>query len=53
METGPGAAAAAASWLRYKDIYANLLHSSGGEELPHLFLEALAQAWLESRKKGD
>lgn len=48
METGPGAEAAAASWGRYKDIYANLLQSTG-EELPHLFLEALALAWLEAR----
>lgn len=43
---------AAASWARYKDIYANLLQATG-EDLPHLFLEALAQAWLEARKKGE
>jgi type VI secretion system protein len=52
VESGQDAAAAAASWVRYKEIYANLLQSTG-EELPHLFLEALAQAWLEARKQGE
>jgi type VI secretion system protein len=39
---------AAASWNRYRDVYGNLLQSSGGR-LPHLFLEALAQAYQEAR----
>lgn len=36
------------SWARYREIYAHLLRASGGR-LPHLFVEALAQAWLEAR----
>jgi type VI secretion system protein len=39
---------AAASWNRYRDVYGNLLQASGGR-LPHLFLEALAQAYQEAR----
>jgi len=39
---------AAASWHRYQDVYGNLLQASGGR-LPHLFLEALAQAYREAR----
>ena len=39
---------AAASWHRYRDVYGNLLQASGGR-LPHLFLEALAQAYQETR----
>ncbi|HUG71802.1 MAG TPA: type VI secretion system-associated FHA domain protein TagH [Steroidobacteraceae bacterium] len=37
------------SWSRYREIYANLLRTNGGE-VPHLFVEALAQAWLEAGK---
>ncbi len=40
----------AASWLRYKEIYGNLLQARSGK-LPHLFLEALAQAYLAAREK--
>jgi type VI secretion system protein len=40
----------AASWLRYKEIYGNLLQARSGR-LPHLFLEALAQAYLAAREK--
>jgi hypothetical protein len=36
------------SWVRFRDIYANLLRANGGE-VPPLFVEALAQAWLEAR----
>jgi predicted component of type VI protein secretion system len=36
------------SWARFRDIYANLLRANGGE-VPPLFVEALAQAWLEAR----
>lgn len=48
MESGKGADAAA-SWARYKDIYGNLLQATGNE-IPHLFLEAIAQAYLDARK---
>jgi type VI secretion system protein len=40
----------AASWLRYKEIYGSLLQARSGR-LPHLFLEALAQAYLAAREK--
>ncbi len=33
---------------RYRDLYANLLRAPEGE-VPHLFMEALAQAYLEAR----
>jgi predicted component of type VI protein secretion system len=39
-----GTAELAASWERYRDVYMNLLHATG-QELPHLFTEALAQAF--------
>lgn len=39
-----GTAEPAASWERYRDVYMNLLHATG-QELPHLFTEALAQAF--------
>jgi predicted component of type VI protein secretion system len=39
-----GTAEPAASWERYRDVYMNLLHATG-QELPHLFTEALAQAY--------
>ena len=39
-----GQAQPAASWERYRDVYMNLLHATGSE-LPHLFTEALAQAF--------
>jgi hypothetical protein len=31
-------------------VYANLLRARGTEEDPHLFVEALAQAYLEARR---
>jgi predicted component of type VI protein secretion system len=34
----------AAVWERYRDVYMTLLHATG-QELPHLFTEALAQAY--------
>lgn len=37
------------SWARYREIYAHLLRTQG-KEVPHLFAEALAQAYLEARK---
>ena len=45
-----GVGSDAASWLRYKEIYGNLLQARSGR-LPHLFLEALAQAYLAAREK--
>jgi predicted component of type VI protein secretion system len=44
---------ASANWNRYKDVFGNLLQG-GDSQLPHLFLEALAQAYSEARdKNGD
>ena len=37
-------------WARYKELYAHLLRADGSED-PHLFAEALAQAYLEARKQ--
>jgi type VI secretion system protein len=39
---------AESSWARYREIYAHLLRANGGE-VPHLFAEALAQAYLAAR----
>ncbi|MET0280874.1 MAG: type VI secretion system-associated FHA domain protein TagH [Steroidobacteraceae bacterium] len=50
MEAGTGPAAAAASWARYKEIYGTLLQGTG-EQMPHLFLEALAQAYANARRQ--
>ena len=36
----------AASWERYREVYGSLLQSTG-EELPHLFTEAFAQAFAK------
>jgi predicted component of type VI protein secretion system len=47
-EADLGRPSATGKWERYKDVYGNLLQSSG-EELPHLFTEALAQAYLKAR----
>lgn len=41
---------AAANWNRYRDVYGNLLQARDGR-LPHLFLEALAQAYLAARSR--
>ncbi len=40
-----------ANWNRYRDVYGNLLQASGGR-LPHLFLEALAQAYQDARGRN-
>jgi predicted component of type VI protein secretion system len=46
----PGAApGGTGNWERYKDIYSNLLQTTG-EDVPHLFIEAIAQAYLSSRR---
>jgi hypothetical protein len=34
--------------VRFRDLYANLLRATDGD-VPHLFMEALAQAYLEAR----
>jgi len=41
---------ATGNWERYKDIYSNLLQTTG-EDVPHLFIEAIAQAYLVARRK--
>jgi predicted component of type VI protein secretion system len=41
----------AANWSRYCDVYGNLLQASG-DRLPHLFLEALAQAYQDARGRN-
>jgi len=41
----------AASWNRYREVYGNLLQARGGQ-LPHLFLEALAQAYQQALGSG-
>jgi predicted component of type VI protein secretion system len=51
VESGNAGTDNAASWARYKDIYGNLLQATG-EEVPHLFIEAMAQAYLEAQRKN-
>ncbi len=51
MESGTGGTGVGAGWARYKDIYANLLQTTG-DEVPHLFLEAIAQSYPEAKKNG-
>ncbi|MEO6079292.1 MAG: type VI secretion system-associated FHA domain protein TagH [Steroidobacteraceae bacterium] len=51
LETGTGGTSAESGWARYKDIYSNLLQTSN-EELPHLFLEAIAQSYPDARRKN-
>jgi type VI secretion system FHA domain protein len=41
----------AANWNRYRDVYGNLLQATGGR-LPHLFLEALSQAYQDARGRN-
>jgi type VI secretion system FHA domain protein len=36
--------------VRFRDLYANLLRATDGD-VPHLFMEALAQAYLEARRQ--
>jgi type VI secretion system protein ImpI len=42
---------AGTNWNRYRDVHGNLLRSRDGR-LPHLFLEALSQAYAEARTDG-
>jgi predicted component of type VI protein secretion system len=53
MESAPVGAApgGTGNWERYKDIYSNLLQATG-EDVPHLFIEAIAQAYLVARRRS-
>jgi predicted component of type VI protein secretion system len=51
MESGSGGTGVGAGWARYKDIYASLLQTTG-DEVPHLFLEAIAQSYPEAKQKS-
>ncbi|MEO8315974.1 MAG: type VI secretion system-associated FHA domain protein [Pseudomonadota bacterium] len=50
MESGTGSTSAETGWTRYKEIYGNLLQNTG-DEVPHLFLEAIAQSYADARRK--
>jgi predicted component of type VI protein secretion system len=39
------------NWERYKDIYSNLLQATG-EEVPHLFIEAISQAYIAAHRRS-
>jgi predicted component of type VI protein secretion system len=53
METGGphSASGGTGNWERYKDIYSNLLQATG-EEVPHLFIEAISQAYMAAQRRG-
>jgi type VI secretion system FHA domain protein len=51
MESGTGRMSAEKGWARYKDIYGSLLQTTG-DEVPHLFLEAIAQSYPDARRKN-
>jgi predicted component of type VI protein secretion system len=50
MQSGAGGSSADGGWTRYKEIYGNLLQNTG-DQLPHLFLEAIAQSYAEAKLK--
>jgi predicted component of type VI protein secretion system len=50
MESGSAGSGADTRWTRYKEIYGSLLQNTG-DEVPHLFLEAIAQSYAQARKK--
>ncbi|HYP80400.1 MAG TPA: type VI secretion system-associated FHA domain protein [Steroidobacteraceae bacterium] len=52
MEAGEVARGAddTGNWDRYKDVYSNLLQTTG-EEVPHLFIEAITQAYLAAQRR--
>jgi predicted component of type VI protein secretion system len=50
MQSGAGGTSADSGWIRYKEIYGNLLQNTG-DQLPHLFLEAIAQSYAEAKRK--
>jgi type VI secretion system protein len=49
LATGTSDEEMIADWKRYKEIYAALLQNTRNGAMPHLFLEALAQAYLAAR----
>jgi type VI secretion system FHA domain protein len=51
MESAAGGSSADTGWIRYKEIYGSLLQNSG-DQLPHLFLEAIAQSYADAKRKG-
>jgi len=53
MESAPtgGTPGGEGNWERYKDIYSNLLQATG-EDVPHLFIEAIAQTYLVARRRS-
>lgn len=48
LPTKPGGAG---NWERYKDIYSNLLQATG-EDVPHLFIEAISEAYQAARRRN-
>lgn len=50
MQSGAGGSSADGGWTRYKEIYGNLLQNTG-DQLPHLFLEAIAQSYAVAKRK--
>src|SRR5512139_2366103 len=53
MEAGnlPANPGGTGNWERYKDIYSNLLQATG-EDVPHLFIEAINQAYQAARRRN-
>jgi type VI secretion system FHA domain protein len=53
MEAGnlPAKPGSTGNWERYKDIYSNLLQATG-EDVPHLFIEAISQAYQAARRRN-
>lgn len=53
MEAGnlPARPGSTGNWERYKDIYSNLLQATG-EDVPHLFTEAIVQAYQAARRRS-
>jgi type VI secretion system protein ImpI len=53
MEAGnlPAKPGGAGNWERYKDIYSNLLQATG-EDVPHLFIEAISEAYQAARRRN-
>ncbi|MFO1503834.1 MAG: type VI secretion system-associated FHA domain protein [Steroidobacteraceae bacterium] len=53
MEAGnlPARPGGTGNWDRYKDIYSNLLQATG-EDVPHLFIEAISQAYQAARRRN-
>lgn len=45
-----GGSSADSGWIRYKEIYGSLLQNAG-DQLPHLFLEAIAQSYADAKRR--